>query len=523
VTGSERETVRLPFPERVPLGYAVSFAAILGAVQLMQGTDPAFSLCSFLFIVVAAVAFNIAGGLTRPSGGYVFFYAILAVILGIFWKAFIGERADSNLLQPLVTMEATLGGMVAMCVAVFVSRKLTRRIPFLPNLADENLLQASIGCMITGLFLTAVINFVPYENGSIISALGQLNGFLPLGMILGVIYEIRKSRGTRSVNLPVLISGGAIFFIGVVGFSKLGMFTPLLCWAIAAASQRYRLAAYKAGGLVVVVFLMVYYLVPYSQYCRIFKVTPSTAAETGVELSPASAFRQNMETSFSFLTRLDEVRELARQTEIPLARVDGIPAYYNTPQGFFDRLQMVSMDDAIVNVTEQRGPLGPALIVFSFENWIPHVLWPGKPSQGLGNIYAHEIGMIGPDDQTTGISFSPMGEGFHLAGWIGIFLILPALWIALFTLFDSLCGDIRAAPWGLLVIVVFSHMAPEGGLSGIIYMMWFTNLSVVFAALAAIYVMPLLGYLATGSKAADLGRRVIIRSVPRRLPPIPPS
>jgi len=515
--------VRLPFPERVPLGYAVSFAAILSAVQLIQGTDAAFSLCSFLFIVVAAVAFNMAGGLTRPSGGYVFFYSILAVILGLSWKAFIGEPSDSNLTQPLLTIEATLGGMVGMCFAVFVSRKLAKKAPLLPNLADEDLLQASIGCMITGLFLTAVINFVPHENGSIISAFGQLNGFLPLGMILGVIYEIRKSGGTRSVNLPVLISGGAIFFIGVVNFSKLGIFTPLLCWALAAASQRYRLAVYKLIGLTLIVIFMVYYLVPYSQYCRVFKVTPSTAAETGVELSPASAFRQNMETSFSYLTRLDEVRQLDRQQETPLARVDGVPAYYNTPQGFFDRLQMLSMDDAIINVTEQRGAFGLAPMVFSFENWIPHVLWPGKPSQGLGNIYAHEIGMIGADDLTTGISFSPMGEGFHLARWVGILLILPILWIVLFTLFDSLCGDIRAAPWGLLVIVTFAHLAPEGGLSGIIYMLWFTNLSVVFAALAAIYILPLLGYLATGSKAADLRRRVLVRSVPRRLPPIPPS
>ncbi|HUZ93991.1 MAG TPA: hypothetical protein VMU57_03690, partial [Edaphobacter sp.] len=134
VTGSEREKVRLPFPERVPLGYAASFAVILGAVQLFQGTDPAFSLCSFLFIVIAAVAFNMAGGLTRPSGGYVFFYSILAVILGLSWKAFIGEPADSNLTQPLLTIEATLGGMVGMCFAVFVSRKLAKKTPLLPNL-----------------------------------------------------------------------------------------------------------------------------------------------------------------------------------------------------------------------------------------------------------------------------------------------------------------------------------------------------------------------------------------------------
>ncbi|MEO6815249.1 MAG: hypothetical protein ABI177_00990 [Edaphobacter sp.] len=511
--------MRLPFPERIPLGYAVGFAAILSAVQLIQGTDPAFSLCSFLFIVVTAVAVNLGGGLTRPSGGYIFSYATLAVIVGLFWKAVIGEPADSNLLQPLLTIEAALGGIVSMGFAVFVSRKLTKRTPILPNLAQEDLLQATIGCMLAGIPLYAIVIFVPHGNGSILSAFSQVNGFLPLAVILGVIYEIRKSGGTRSVNLPVLISGGATFFVGLVSFSKNGMFTPLLCWMVAAASQRYRLSAYKIIGLASIVLFMGYYLVPYSQYCRNFKAFASTAAETGVELSPLDAFTQNLETSFSFLTQLNHVRQLDRQSHAPV-RIEGNPDYFDTPQGIFDRIQMIAVDDAIINVTEQRGPFGLAPIVISFENWVPHVLWPGKPTLRLGNMYAHEIGMIGAEDTTTGISFSPIGEVFHLARWVGIFLILPVLLIALFTLFDSLCGDIRSYPWGLLVLVISANLAPEAGVAGIIYMLWFSAITVVLAALSAIYVMPLLGYIATGSKAAGLRRRVTVRSIPRRLPPV---
>jgi hypothetical protein len=131
--------------------------------------------------------------------------------------------------------------------------------------------------------------------------------------------------------------------------------------------------------------------------------------------------------------------------------------------------------------------------------------------------------MLGPDDVTTGIAFGPIGEGFHIARWVGVLLILPALWIALFTIYDSLCGDVRFSPWGLLALVIFGHSAPESGLSGIIYMLWFQAISLSFAVLAAIYVMPILGYIAAGSKGARLDGNAAVRSVPRRFPPIPRS
>lgn len=514
--------MRLPFPERVPLLYAVGFAAVLGGIQLAQGTDPAFTLCFFLFVVIAAFAFNLAGGLRRPAGGYIFFYATLAVILGVFWKACLGERADSNLTHPLLTMEATLAGMAGMLGAVAISRKLTRKQPILRGLDNENMMQASIGCLVTGLVLTVLVMLVPYESGSVLSALNQLNGFLPLAMILGVIYEIRKSGGTRSINLPVLIAGSVYFCIGLVGFSKTGMFTPLLCWIVAAASQRYRLTLYRTIGLLAIVFYMVVYLVPYSQYGRVFKVSPSTEAESGTNLSTAGAFLQNTETGLSLLAQPEFVRQQYGKDDVP-DRVDGIPAYFDTPQGLFDRLQMLSMDDAIINVTEQRGQLGLWPIALGFENYVPHFLWPGKPPLNLGNLYAHEIGMIAPEDLSTGISFSPIGEGFHLERWMGVLLLLPALLIMFFTLFDSLCGDVQASPWGLLALVITAHIAPEGGLGGIIYMMWFSAISIIFAALAAIYVMPVLGYIVTGVRGAGLRGVTTAHSIPRRLPPVHPA
>lgn len=503
--------MRLPFPERVPLPYAVCFATVLCLVQLFQGTSATVSLCSFFFIIVAALAFNLAGGLSRPSGGYVFFYSILAVILGLFYKTLLGEPADSNLLMPSLTMEATLGGMVAMYGAVYVSRRLTARRAFLSGLISiDNLRNAALGCMIVGIALTLALFVVSYEKGSIFSALGQMNQFLPLAIILGVIYQIRKSGGTSSVNSIVLIAAAVNFSFGAISFSKQGMFTAPVCWLIAAASQRYRISLYQIlGGILAAVFAF-YYLVPYAQYGRNFIESGSTTKSKEAELI------DNINTSLSMLSDLSGVREKYQQSTAVQERGDNVPAYYNTPQGLFDRLEMISMDDAIINVTERNGPIGLGPLILDFENLVPHFIWPGKPVARIGNFYAHEIGMIAEDDWTTGISFSPMGEAFHLGRWYGIFLIAPVLWIALFTLFDSLCGDVRENLWGLLALVLMAHLAPEGGLGAPIYLLWNGTVGIVFAALAAAYVMPLLGTIFLHQRAAAAPHPV--RSIPRRVP-----
>ncbi|RSL17929.1 hypothetical protein EDE15_3481 [Edaphobacter aggregans] len=504
--------MRIPFPVHIRLWHAFCFAGLLFTAQLLEGTSLYFSVCSVLFIVIATVAFNLAGGLARPSGAYVFFYSVLAVIVGLCWKAMIGEPGDSNLLNPLLTIRVFLAGITAMLAAVYVSRKLTAKRAFLRNaVAEAKMQNATIGCMITGLFLSFLLMVLTWQSGSALSALAQVNRFLPLAMVLGVVHQIRKSGGTSSVNLPVLISGAAIFAMGVLGFSKEGMFTPLLCWAVAAGSQRYKVSTFQAIGAVLVVVFMFRFLVPYSQYGR------NLRSETG-------SVRENFNVAISLLLDLEDVRQKSNALAEDPSADSSKESYYNTPQGFFDRLQMISVDDALIDLTERNGTFGYSPIIMGFENLVPHFLWPNKPNIGFGNVYSHELGgVIAEDDSTTGISFSPSGEGFHIARWTGVLIVAPILWIFLFTLFDSLCGSATESPWGLLVIAQFAHLAPEGMLGGVIYMLGFTTLSIIVAALTAAYVMPVLGTLFKGPEQTGLRRIALVRSIPRRARPVVPS
>ena len=485
--------VRISLPERVPLPYAFVYASGLFLIQQLEHTSLYFSACSFLFIVISVLAFNLAGGLTRPSGGYIFFYSVLAVGLGLSVKAFLGERGDSNLLRPHLTITIYAVSSLGLLLAAATSRKFSKKRPLLENLVgDNNLSRATVGCLVLGVVLSIAGRTVDRGTGTALSAIFQINRFCELAIILGVTNTIRISGGRRSLNVPVLLASATLLTLGgFFGFSKEGFFTPVICWALAASAQRFRMSTAQLVSAALLLLFMTYYLVPYSQYGRSL-MRPGLGA--------------SLDLSIQLLSDLPSVRrKFEAQQAADLAGESA--GYFTRPQGIFDRLQMISFDDMLTDATERQGPEGFYPILEDFENLIPHVFWPGKPAILWGNVYAHEAGVnIGDEDVSTGISFSPTGEAYHLGQWVGMLVLAPCLWSLLFLVFDSLCGDVRKSPWGLLALTAFAHAAPEGLLAGLIYSIGYVSFAITFAAVMTGYVMPILGGLFIGPGNVGRGR-----------------
>ena len=195
---------RLSLPERIPIAYAFLFASALFLFQQIEHTPVYFSACGFLFIVVSTQAFNIAGGLTRPSGGYIFFYAVLGVILGLVVKAFLGEPADSNLLRPHLTITIYAVSSLMLLLAACVSRRFSRKHALLGRVvSDNNMPNAAIGCLVIGLVLTILSRIMVREEGSALSALIQINHFSELAVILGVTSVIGRSSPCSSKSSSI--------------------------------------------------------------------------------------------------------------------------------------------------------------------------------------------------------------------------------------------------------------------------------------------------------------------------------
>ena len=468
---------------------AFLFTCLLVLVELLEGTDPSYSGLVFCFFMLNVFAFNAAGGFSRPSGAYIFFYAVLAVEVGTVYKALLGEPAQSNLQAPLLTMSLYVASIAGMLVAVYLARRIattTTGIAGIMNVRSFNYFEAALGALALYFALTLAPFVLPGNGGQILHSLLILNPFMPLSMLLGTIAAVKDSRGTRSTSVLTVLSM-TYFFIegGLMTFSKQGMFTPAACWVIGVAWARFRLRFVHIAVLGAFMVFAYMALVPMAQIGRDAVVTGTAEERIGLVEG--------------YLSDIPALRRDAAAFEIP-ADFDRRMLYYNRPQGLMDRLSMLPNDSVLIQWTNQGHLFGYLALRFYFENWMPHLIDPHK-LEGLkvgGNAYMHEMGGLAEADETTGISFSATAEAFHIDGWRAILVIAPLIWFMLFLTCDATCGDIRNQPLGLLYVLLFAHVAPEGALGGAIESVRIGNVAAALGIFFCGYVAPVLGLLLRG-------------------------
>lgn len=496
--GRVNSCVFLTLPSRIRWPYAIAFAGVLCLMLMLIGSDPVVVCYTFAYILVAVAAFNVCGGFTYPSGAWIFFNAFLTLILGLCLKVYLWEKAEGNLLTPRKSFLVYLLGMIGMWGAALVNRKVRAKRPLVQGLMKpEKINQAVLGTFACGSIVDLIVFFPgAYSQGSLGSALMQMNVFLALSIMLAVFYNVKFSGGRKSMSIPAMAAMSFMFVRAVGGFTKQGMFMPVACWMLSAVAAGYYASKKQILLTCAVLIVMVEVLVPYSQYGRNHREEYGSSFNTIVML-------------ISHPTEIIEKGKVI-QKEPPKYH------FFNEPQGIFDRLNMISMDDGLIYVTDENHQHGFQVIVNLFINIIPHFILPDKPPVNLGNIFAHEIGLLDPMDTTTGVSFSPTGEAYHSTGISGVLLTMPLITLLLFWTADSLVGDVRVSPWGLSYLVGFSHMAPEGGLTTPVYMATYGVLQLLLGVIVAMYIAPLVGTLLLGPERNPTRRIRVVRSVPKR-------
>jgi len=473
--------MRIPFPERITPWHAGAFAALICAFELLLGTQPLFCACVFIYIMLATVAFNLAGGLYRAAGAFVFANAVLSLIFCQIAKVCVGEAADANLRAPMTSILVYTGGMASILVAVVVSRKLVAKVPLLDRgRQNENTRQTAIGCIAVGIGMPFLVSAIGADPGSIGTILNQFGQFLPLGLVLATYDEIRSSHGRRSANLALIIGSLYMVFIGgILGTSKQGLFTPFASYVVVLGALRYKLNYKGILSIALVTWIMLYYLVPYAQVVRNYTRDLPT-------------FDEHWDASIYWLNHLDDIRAEYNANDQDIELNSG-PHYYSKDRGFLERLGALAMDDALIDTTDIHGAYGFQPLIVGIENVVPHFIWKNKPVYLYNNSYAHEIGILGEEDFTTSISFGPSADGYHQAKWIGVLVVMPLVLIVLFTIVDSVAGSIKHSPWGLIFTVYFLHAGAESTLGSCFTSAFIVSITIVITVYAARYVLPLVG------------------------------
>lgn len=498
----------LPFPTRVPVWRALLFTSLLVLLELLEGTDPRYSGLVFCFFMLSVFAFNVAGGLSRPSGAYIFAYSVLVVEFGTVAKALLGQPAESHLQKPLLLMGTYVASIAGMLVAAFLTRKIAvtqRGISGLFSISSFSFYESALGCIIIYFAIFFAATFAPGGGGPILHTVLILNPFLPLSILLGTVAAVQQSRGFRSLNIVNSFAMLYALLIGMMAFSKQGMFTPVACWMFGLAWARFRLRFIHFVCLGVFAIFAHQVLLPMAIVGR---------ADTVTGLPD-----ERIALVEDYVLHSQKMRDRLNAYVAP-PDLDMRMYYYGEPRGFLDRLSMMPNDSVLIQFTDEGHYFGYLAVRYYFENWVPHIIDAHK-LEGIrvgGNAYTHEMGGLADADETTGISFSPTAEAFHIDGWLGVLFLAPAVWLLLFVTTDATCGDIRRQPLGLLYVLAFAHVAPEGLLGGAIDMVKLANFAYVFGFCFCAYLAPVLGMLLRGEPVTLLPGRPQRVPLPRGLP-----
>jgi hypothetical protein len=489
--------VRLSLPTRISLPKTFVYASVFFCIQQIQHTNLLFSLLYYAFLILSVLAFNLAEGFTRLTGAYIFWYSTLIVIVGVTWKAVLGEPAESNLYSPLLDMSLYTTSMMMLLLVTVVNRKFDVREMGIGGGFSKGELHytaAGLGCLVVWYGIIFANELFGQAPGSLVSALVQVNVFGSLGIILATIGATKDSGGRRSTNF-VSIAGIIYFeYLGVGTFSKQAMLTPIVCWLVGVFYSRLKVRLVHVVALTAIIVAAFGFVSP---------ISASRDLGEGLDYPGHIALAANLIIHYPVLRA--HIKDLEENE-----RVGGLNTYYDTPQGsLIERLSMIAPDDELFTYTTKGHYEGLIPVIQYFGNLLPHSLNPNKTVTFSGNYYAHEMGAgLAADDVSTGISYSPVAEAFHCLGWGGILWLLPAIWMLLFTTVDFVVGDMAKYPWGLLVVVWFAHAAPETLLGGMIYYIGYGNFGMLLAIIVVTRIAPILGTLFLGRTPTVSGRRL---------------
>ena len=443
--------MRIAIPIRFNWTYVAIYIAVVFTGQILEGTNFIFAVLCALYVALWALAYNLSGGIDYPSGAFILSNGLFSVVIGFGAKVLLLQPGDRNLLVPVKTVLIYTVGMVMTVIVVFLTKELRAKNGLLrPFDSLEQLKRAAIGCLVVGLGLTFIMSRTSAGEGTLLSALNQLNSFVIVAILFGTAYEIEHSKGKRSTNWVVIAAIAVSVAQGLIIFSKEGMLIGFVAWGITASLSGYSFKRGQVISLTLGFAFMTYYLVPYSQYVRNY------GAKTGSTLD-------NLPIALHYLGELGETRRLYYEA-IEDFSITEEPHLYDQREGFLDRLIQVAMDDALIDHTDKGNVFGLAPTYAAYANIVPHFIWRDKPTVSSGNIYAHELGILADEDSTTGISLSAAADAYHQASWLGVLLLLPIDLLIVFLIMDSVVGSSKYSPFALFPIIKLFEGGAAAGL-----------------------------------------------------------
>lgn len=458
-------TASLSIPGKLDPKLYVSISLLLFVGQMASDTDLSYAFLVLIFALVTGASVNVLGGLSDLRGFSVCIMALKIVIVSQFVKIFMGQPGNSNLEVPTTTMGVLLLGLLSILAAAAITRRFRSNNPLLVPLINPQSLRslALIAFAIGGMSYSIAFFFGTSTTtgeinvGGIFGVARNLTSVLALSIVAGTAYKITASEGKESFGLIVFLPMVVCFVFGVFSLGKQAMLDPILYYGLTCLAFRFSFRARHLLALGAFAVFAVLVIFPYAQVGR--SLIRSESASDRIVLAG-----QFIEGYFTDVGSIEDVQKLV------VAVVPGADRfwYFGKPMGYLDRFALIEPVDELVNATITDGTSGWETITHGFRMLLPRVINPNKPIYNTGNFLGHRIGIVGPEDFSTQISFGFIANSFNAFSWTGAFVIPFLLMIAFFGMYGKLAGPLDRNIWTVFLFGMLQHDFVEETVTGII-------------------------------------------------------
>lgn len=385
---------------------------MLAFAQVVVGTDPTFTGLVILFTALWLVTVKVLGGVKTIFGLCVGFMGAQHIVISQVAKALMGQRPDTPLLQPILTMQIYTIGMAMILLAALITRlrPLQSIKPILiPEMRLDHLRMLAI--------VFTVLMFARYAalSGvvSVARVLLQFDFITPTAVATSTAYVVLASDKKRAFGMMTFVSVVVPFLFGIAFSQRKESSYALLIFVVTAIAfgYRFKIWHYIMGAALGYFFVAIVF--PFALYAR-----GVTRNETFVR-----SFSRSWDVFLDVVNNPAKYQKLA-STAPPMEDVAANRIYYyGSPDPNLDRMSLIIITDALVQSTVLRGQTGWETIDKGFDMVVPRAFNQGKEIVGTSNEIAQRApGVVNDLDRATSITLGFFLEGFMAFGWMGAIL-----------------------------------------------------------------------------------------------------
>jgi hypothetical protein len=426
---------------------------MLGFAQFVIGTDPTFTALVLLFTGLWLITVKILGGIKTIFGLCVGFMGAQHIVISQVAKAFMGQRPDTPLHQPVLTMQIYVLGMAMILLAAVITR--ARPIqgikPILvPEMRLDHLRMLAI--VFTALMFAryAALSGVVSE----LHILLQFDFITPTAVATSTAYVVLSSNKRRAFGMMTFLSVAVPFLFGIAFSQRKESSYALIIFVVTAIAFGFKFKVWHYIIAAVAGYFFIAIVFPFALYAR-----GITRSETFIK-----SLGKSWDVFLDVAANPAKYQKLAAAAPPPEDVAARRMYYYGFPEPNLDRMSLVIVTDALVQATVLKGQTGWETIDEGFDMVVPRAFNQGKEIVGTSNKIAQRApGVVNDLDRTTSITLGFFLEGFLSFGWLGAaftpFLIALTYFIIYrFVLYEGLKSNV----WACALFVFLPWTFSEG-------------------------------------------------------------